>query len=200
VNAGVRAAFALLALAAATAGCAHLVGGGAPPGPTPVPSSTPAPCGTPVPGALFVAMASYITATTDPTYGLINGYALVAQDGTYSNVAQPIRVRPGDSVQFVDVEPSTLTGQPSVEHSAAGLQSGASFPAATFPPAAQVATGTVIGNGSWSTGRVPALPTTLCYSQAFGTPAAGTFSFGDLDFYTTTNMRDVIVVTPSAPR
>ena len=47
---------------------------------------TPAPCGTPIANGVFVAMASYITATTDPTYGLINGYALVATDGTYSNV------------------------------------------------------------------------------------------------------------------
>ena len=200
MNAGARAAFVLLILAAVSAGCAHLQDGTVLSGPTPAPSATPLPCGSPVPGALFVAMASYVTATTDPTYGLINGYALVAQDGTYSNVAQPIRVRPGDSVQFVNVEPATLTGQPSVQHSAAGLQSGASFPAATFPPAAQVATGTVIGNGPWSTGRVTASVTTLCYSQAFGTPTAGTFSFGDVDFYTSTNMRDVIVVTASAPR
>ena len=40
----------------------------------------------------------------------------------------------------------------------------------------------------------------LCYSQAFTTPATGTFSFGDVDFYATANMRDVIVISPSSPR
>jgi len=195
-------ALAALALAAAVAGCAHLQPGAVGTGPSPVPtiSPSPAPCGTPVPGALFVAMASYITATPDPAYGVINGYALVATDGTFANVAQPIRVRPGDVVQFVNAEPAPIAGQAPVAHSAAGLQSGASFPAATFPPEARSPVGTAIANTLWSTGRVPANASALCYSQAFTTPSTGTFSFGDVDFYTTANMRDVIVISPSSPR
>lgn len=214
---------ALASLIAAAAGC----GGGQSgiivgPGPTPTggASPTPAPCGTPIANGVFVAMASYITATTDPTYGLINGYALVATDGTYSNVAQPIRVRPGDVLQFVNVEPAPAASQPPIQHSAVSLQ-GASFPAATpspvssaspgatpspavtptpiFTSGAQSPIGSSISTALWSTGRVPASATdTLCYSQSFTTPVQGTYAFGDYDYYLATNMRDVIIVTSTA--
>ncbi len=51
----------------------------------------------------------------------------------------------------------------------------------------------------WSTGRVTASSTdTLCYSQSFSTPTQGTYAFGDYDYYTTTNMRDVIIVSSTA--
>lgn len=214
---------ALASLIAAAAGC----GGGQSgiivgPGPTPTGGATPtpAPCGTPIANGVFVAMASYITATTDPTYGLINGYALVATDGTYSNVAQPIRVRPGDVLQFVNVEPAPAPSQAPIQHSAVSLQ-GATFPTASpipspsptasasaaasptptpiFPSAAQAPLGSTISSLLWSTGRVPASATdTLCYSQSFATPVQGTYAFGDYDYYFSTNMRDVIIVTTTA--
>jgi hypothetical protein len=59
----------------------------------------------------------------------------------------------------------------------------------------------MISSSLWSTGRVPASSTdTLCYSQSFSTPTQGTFAFGDYDYYATTNMRDVIIVSSSATR
>jgi hypothetical protein len=218
---------ALAALIAAAAGCGGGQSGiivGPAPTPTGGATPTPAPCGTPIANGVFVAMASYITATTDPIYGLINGYALVATDGTYSNVAQPIRVRPGDVLQFVNVEPAPTASQAPIQHSAVSLQ-GATFPAATpspsptptplssaspgttpgptpapiFTSSAQSPIGSSISTALWSTGRVPASASdTLCYSQSFTTPVQGTYAFGDYDYYVSTNMRDVIIVTSSA--
>jgi hypothetical protein len=213
------------AMFAAASGCA---GGGssalvvATPVPSGGASPTPAPCGSPVSNAVYVAMASYITARVDATYGLINGYAIVATDGTYSNVAEPIMVKPGDTVQFVNVEPAPNASQGPIQHSAVSLQ-GATFPpspsatatatatatavasatpapgSTPFPTTAQAPIGTAISNLLWSTGRVDASSTdTLCYSQSFSTPTQGTYAFGDYDYYTTTNMRDVIVVTSAA--
>ena len=208
----------LAALFAAASGCA---GGGSSSEvvATPVPSGSvtpsPAPCGTPVSNGVYVAMASYITAHTDPTYGLINGYALVGTDGNYSNVAQPIMVRPGDTVQFVNVEPIPGASQAPIQHSAVSLQ-GSTFPssapvasgspspsaspyATPFPTTAQDPIGTAISSLLWSSGRVTASSTdTLCYSQSFSTPTQGTYAFGDYDYYTSTNMRDVIIVTSTA--
>ena len=70
-----------------------------------------------------------------------------------------------------------------------------------FPPAAQSAIGSTISGSLWSTGRVPASETdTLCYSPTFTTATQGTYAFGDYDYYATTNMRDVIVVSSSATR
>jgi hypothetical protein len=225
VSRGGLIALALTSLVAAVAAC----GGGqsdiiVAPSPTPTGSAvpTPGPCGTPIANGVFVAMASYITATTDPTYGIINGYALVATDGTYSNVAQPIEIRPGDVLQFVNVEPAPNPSQAPIQHSAVSLQgsvfptpapsssatavpsssaSPTSTPTPTFTASAQSAIGSAISSLLWSTGRVPASSTdTLCYSQSFTTPTQGTFAFGDYDYYTTTNMRDVIIVSSSATR
>ena len=207
-------------LVAAVVACGGGGSGGIIVGPAPTPTGsagpTPGPCGTPVANAVFVAMASYITATTDPTYGIINGYALVAIDGTYSNVAQPIQIRPGDTLQFVNVEPAPDPSQAPIQHSAISLQ-GAVFPTPVptpspsaspgptptpiFPSSAQSATGSTISSSLWSTGRVPASETdTLCYSPTFTTATQGTYAFGDYDYYAITNMRDVIVVSSSATR
>jgi hypothetical protein len=172
-------------------------------------------------------MASYITATPDPTYGVINGYSLISADGTtYSNVAQPITVHTGDTVQFVNVEPGPGPSQSPIQHSAVSLQ-GSTFPVApiataaptatasstasaspsavptVFPATAQDAIGSMISTQLWSTGRVDATASdssTLCYSQAFSTPVQGTYAFGDYDYYTTTNMRDVIIVSDTSTR
>jgi hypothetical protein len=51
-------------------------------------------------------------------------------------------------------------------------------------------TNTTIGNGFWSTGRVPPNTTGQCYSQVF-TLKTGVYYFGDLDYYNTaTSFRD----------
>jgi hypothetical protein len=225
-----RAALLCIGLGAMFAAASGCAGGGssgivvATPVPSGSVSPTPAPCGTPVTNAVYVAMASYITARVDSTYGLIDGYAIVLTDGTYSNVAEPIMVKPGDTVQFVNVEPAPSASQGPIQHSAVSLL-GATFPpspvatatatatatasasasatpvpgSTLFPSTAQAPIGTAISNLLWSTGRVDASSTdTLCYSQSFSTPTQGTYAFGDYDYYFLTNMRDVIVVTSAA--
>jgi hypothetical protein len=186
-------------------GCAGGGGGGiiVPSSPTPTGGATPtpAPCGTSAPGSLFIAMASYITATTSPTYGLINGYAIVATDGTYSNVAEPLMVRPGDILQFVNVEPVPNPSQAPIQHSAVSLLGSTFPPLPSFPPTAQAPIGSTITTNLWSTGRVPVLDDgTLCYSQTLTAHVAGTYAIGDYDYYTLTNTRDVLIVSATAPQ
>ena len=170
---------ALAALFAAAAGC----GGGQSDiivGPAPTASGyaspTPAPCGTPISNGVYVAMASYITATTDATYGLINGYALVATDGTYSNVAQPIMVHPGDVVQFVNVEPAPNPSQPPIQHSAVSLQS-ASFPAATpSPTPSSSPSPSPVSSASPSGSPSPAVTPTPIFTSSAQSPIGSSIS------------------------
>jgi len=80
-------------------------------------------------------------------------------------------------------------------HSAVGLPTPLPTPGYVFPAAAASPVGSAISNsGLWSTGRVQP----LCFSQSFSL-TAGTYYFGDIDYYGSINMRDVLVVTTSVP-
>jgi hypothetical protein len=225
------ALFAILACGLAIAGCSHAdysslyaspspsasASGSASPtssasasasaSPTATPSSSaslaPAACGTPAPNSVFIAVGSYIEdeSPTDPTYGTIYGYAIVDSAGDYPQTSSPIVLRPGDVVQFVNVDFPANGSSQGTSHSAASLQS-ASFPASyTFPSASFSPVGTMISNTTnWSTGEIPSYQTPLCYSQPLTVPASGTYAFGDLDFYNPNSMRDVIVVSSTAPQ
>ncbi|MGZ3531598.1 MAG: hypothetical protein ACXWNZ_03030 [Vulcanimicrobiaceae bacterium] len=189
-----------LVLAAVTlAGCGHikLATGGVVPTPTPSASSSPAPgaCGSAAANTtVVVAMGAQITATTDPGYGTIDGYATTDVNLQVNNVASVITVHPTDVVQFVNVE----NGEPgNIVHSAVGL--GAQFPPVpyAFPATAGTANGSTITDPAvpWSTGDLaPLTPTGYCFSQTFVFTKPGKYYFGDRGYYNTTNMRDVIVV------
>ncbi len=175
--------------------------------PSATPSSSaslaPAACGTPLPNSVFIAVGSYIEdeSPVDPTYGTIYGYAVVDSAGDYPETSSPIVLRPGDIVQFVNVDfPSSASSQ-GTSHSAASLQN-TSFPASyTFPSAAFSPVGSTFSNtADWSTGEIPSYTTPLCYSQPLTVPSSGTYAFGDLDFYNPNSMRDVIVVSATAPQ
>lgn len=175
--------------------------------PTATPSSSasiaPAACGTPLANSVFIAVGSYIEdeSPPDPTYGTIYGYAIVDSAGDYPQTSSPIVLRPGDVVQFVNVDFPANGSTQGTSHSAASLQS-ASFPANySFPNASFAPVGSTIGNTSnWSTGEIPSYQSPLCYSQPLTVPASGTYAFGDLDFYNPNSMRDVIVVSSTAPQ
>jgi len=191
-------------LAVVAAGCAHLSTATPVPSDTPsgFPSASPFPTASPSPGAcatqapnttLVIAMAASITATPVPTYGTIDGYTTVTSGGFFGNVATLINAHASDVVQFVNGE---TTGPATIFHSAAGF-SGPTFPPVpyTFPSAVQQQVGTRISSQSWSTGRIAPSLTQFCFSQTL-TLIVGKFYFGDLDYYNSSNMRDVIVVAP----
>jgi hypothetical protein len=96
-------------------------------------------------------MSSSITAVSDPTYGVISGYALTDSTGTPRTTAMPLIVRPNDVIQFYNAESSV--NAPS--HSAFGFPM-ASFPPTpySFPSSAASQEGTSLGT-IWSTGRIP---------------------------------------------
>jgi len=197
---------ALLALATCCTACANLpkttsttIATASPivgQSPSANPSASPSPgaCGSQATNAVYVAMSSTITATSDPTYGTIFGYALTDSSGNPGTTTTTIMLRPNDVVQFYNAEPAATA--PS--HSAVGLSTTA-FPAVpyAFPSADASAIGSAIGS-TWSTGRVPINGVGICFSQTFTVPSSGVFYFGDLDFYNLTNMRDVIVVSGAA--
>ncbi len=199
---------ATLAIAALLAGCANLSGGGVVPAPSPsaTPTIAPGACNT-VPSSnlnvVLIGIGSEVTTVTDPTYGAIAGYAVF--NGTdlpdlaqvISKTSSGAAITASDTVQFTNIELGTDT----IYHSAVAF-SGHAFPSEpyTFPANAATATNTVIGSSAqpfWSTGRIPpAQNGQLCFSQAF-TLHAGTYYFGDLDYYNTiTSYRDVLVVQP----
>ena len=172
---------------------------------TPGTPASPAPlaCGAAVAGSVLIAIGSYIEPQIPPdtTYGTLSGYALTDAAGNYPLVARPIVLKPNDVVQFVNVDPALAGGAAGTPHSAAGLQA-TFFPVShTFAASASLATGTTIDNSSaWSTGEIPALASSLCYSQRLQLPASGVFFFGDVLFYAPANMRDVVVISPTAAR
>ncbi len=145
--------------------------------------------------SVLIGMSSGFGEYTDPVFGELAGYA----DVTTSEpaLAGSVSATTQDTVQFVNLESASTL------HSAVGFpvaSNGAgSFPATpyAFPSAAaSPSANAAIGTAFWSTGRIEASPADPCYSQAFTLPAAGTYYFGDLDFYNTiTSLRDVIVVT-----
>jgi hypothetical protein len=181
---------------------------GATPAPgTPVPSASPSgspqPCNTPVAaGAQFIAIGLYIAppATPDPTYGLVFGYALADSQGDIPVTAAVVTLRPGDQVQFVNVDPANSDGSNGNVHSAVGFPAQA-FPATAYAfPAAHAPIGTTFSTTTlWSTGDLPSTAAAPCYSQVFTVPASGVYYFGDIDYYNTLGMRDVLVVSSNAP-
>jgi hypothetical protein len=153
-------------------------------------------CNTPAPNAAFVAMGSYIEPHVDSNYGTVYGYVLADSAGNYPLGAAVVTLKPGQLVQFVNVDPVDAAGA-GTAHSAVGLQQSGFPPSIAFPVSAQMPIGTTFSASNlWSTGRVAAGTNALCYSQVFTTPASGTYYFGDDQFYASVNERDVIVVSP----
>ena len=198
-----HADYSPLTVPAASASSSPSAAGSASPTASPVSSApaVPAACGTPFPNSVYLAIGSYIEPQTpaNATYGTIYGYALTDSSGDYPLQSAPIDLRPGDTIQFVNVDPAAASGANGTSHSAAGFGS-ASFPATyTFPSQADLPIGATLSNTAlWSTGEIPAEANVLCYSQTFTIPASGTYYFGDVDFYDSTSMRDVIIVSANA--
>jgi hypothetical protein len=148
-------------------------------------------------------MGSSVTASTDPTYGTINGYAVWPNQGTGTlpSTSGIVTLHVGDQLQFVNVDSDPL-GQ--VVHSAVGFPNARTFPPApyTFPSGAQNPIGTAVSIVSlWSTGDIapansnPASQSGYCYSQTFAVPGVGTYYFGDRTYYNLSGNRDVLVVS-----
>lgn len=187
------------------AACAKLdLGGGNGPLPTPTPSATgsatPGACNTPNSSAnvVVVAMGNEITPTSAPKIGTINGYTVV-ENGSFSTRAMLINqwlnggvltpITSNNLLQFTNVDSG------GAQHSAVGFK-GDSFPPTpyTFPTAAASPQATAVSTGSlWSTGRIDPPTYQQCYSQTF-TLKAGTYYFGDFDYYNLSNFRDVLTV------
>jgi hypothetical protein len=203
-----RALFALLMFAAgaiALGACAHLPSTG----PSVLPSSSPYPTTSPSPApsgspqcesqasnaTVIVAMSLSIAPTTAPTYGVIYGYtAASASTGTYNNVASVIDAKVGDVVQFANAE----AGSTPISHSAVGFPNATSFPATpySFPASTQSLVGTQISKQQWSTGIIDQGGNYgACFSPPFTVSTAGTYFFGDYQYYNLNNMRGVIVVS-----
>lgn len=195
-------------LIATIAACTKLnLGGGPIPTPSTSPTGPPTPtaCGTPNSNAnlVVVAMSNSIGPTSVPPYGTINGYAVVENGSVATHaevinqwlkggVLQPITSK--NVLQFTNIDPGVL-------HSAVGFM-GNGFPSTpyTFPTAAASPTATAVSSTSlWSTGRIAAPTSQQCYSQTF-TLTAGTYYFGDLDYYNLSNFRDVLIVASPSPR
>jgi hypothetical protein len=189
------AAFVAIAAAiVATGGCANLKYGSSPAiaSPSPTATASTAACNlTPSAGAQIVAISPLITPTAVPTYGVVAGYALTSS-GVASNVAAPIALAPSATIQFFnnDVSNSQL------RYSAAGIPGVSAFPAPTFtfPPSASTLTGAIINaTSTWSTGLLGG----QCYSQTFTIAGPGVYYFGDVNYYSLGNLRDVIIATAS---
>jgi hypothetical protein len=218
VTTPVRAWTALI-LTASVAACTKLDLGGGSTTPTPFPSVTTSPTTGPTPNAcntpstiantVLVAMGNLIGPVSIAPYGTINGYAVVENNQfptqatlinqwmSGSGVIQSITTK--NLLQFVNVDTAGSV------HSAVGFTTKAFPPTPyTFPTADVAPIGSTIGSKTpWSTGRVAAAAasTSQCYSQTFSLTAAGSYYFGDYDFYNLSNVRDVlIVVTPSPQR
>jgi hypothetical protein len=180
---------------AAAGGCANLPSGSVPagsPAPTATAAATQGACvQTPAANAQIVVISPLITPVVDPVYGIISGYGLVAS-GNSSNVAAPIVVAPAATLQFFDND--ELGTQ--LRYSAVGIPGVKAFPSPgfTFPPSSTAQSGTQINaTSAWSTGLLSG----QCYSQTFTIAAPGTYFFGDDNYYSLGNLRDVIVATSS---
>jgi hypothetical protein len=126
-------------------------------------------------------------------YGPINGYVEANSDGTFGLTAQVVNVSSSDIVQFVNVD--DYGGESTIYHSAVGFPKATAFPLTpySFPASTINPIGTSISSSQWSTGSFGA-PSAICYSQTFSL-TAGTYYFGDYDFYNSLNsLRGVIAV------
>jgi len=190
---------ALIAGSACAGGCYHIKTGGpvtpptgstfSPGQPTPTPSGNCQSLDT-TRTTIIVEVAPDINPTSVPTYGQIFGYAPAPPSGI-TLVSAVVHASTADVVQFWNISNSG-------EYSAVGLGS-SGFPPVhhTFPSGTQNPVSSVIGSGTWSTGRLGVNSTSGCFSQDF-TLSAGTWYFGDYDFYNLTNNRDVMIVTGGA--
>jgi hypothetical protein len=206
-------AFAAVAMLAACTKL-NLGGGGSGPIPTPTtaptatPSTSPSPsvCGTPSSNAnvVLVAMGNVIGPTPVPTFGPINGYAVV-EDNTFPGQAMLINQWMNGAGQVGPITAQNLLQFTNVDtagasHSAVGFK-GEAFPPVpyTFPQQAASPTGTAVSTKTlWSTGRIAAPISQQCYSQTF-TLTPGVYYFGDLDYYNLSNFRDVLIVASAPP-
>jgi hypothetical protein len=205
----------LLALFSGLTACGKLNLGGGGPGPSPSssPTTQPSPgvCETPDaynPKLVVVAMGNAIAPVSVQKYGTINGYSLAnLSTGQFSSVAQLINttlpsggvpITSKNVIQFTNVESGSSA---TINHSAVGFK-GDAFPKEpyAFPSPAASPVGTTISNTQlWSTGRISPSTTQQCYSREF-TLKAGTYYFGDYDYYNLSGFRDVLIVGTPQPQ
>jgi hypothetical protein len=200
---------AVLAVVPACAKNDYSSGGGGLPTATPSGSPTsppPSACPTENPNTsgnlVIVDETLQAEATSDPTYGSVNGYAVEGSPAGDAQAAiiseyypngssSPTPITPNNIIQFTNVDSS------GVYHSAVSITppwpgTNYQFPTALASPSAN----TTIGNGTWSTGLWPPLDANgnQCFSQTF-TLKQGVWYFGDYNYYDSALMRDVIVVS-----
>ena len=197
-----------LTLFAAAGACTKLDLGGSGPVPTPTSSSTASPtpgvCGTPAVNShlVVVAMGNNIGAVTVAKSGVSTAIpwsrTAASPTGPQSSTSGSTGASSPRSLQATSAVYECRYGRR--EHSAVGFI-GNAFPRVpyTFPSAAASPVATAVSSSSlWSTGRVSAPTYQQCYSQAF-TLTAGTYYFGDLDYYNLSNFRDMLIVATPAP-
>jgi hypothetical protein len=149
------------------------------------------------PNATIVISIDPDFAETSTTYGAIYGYAAYDPTGeaTPPPTAQTISALTSDSIVFANYDPGLNT------HSAVGFPGASAFPGVPypFPSSAASPVATTISSAAWSTGGLESFgntSSTICYSQTFSLPAAGTYYFGDDPLYNSpSSYRGVIVVS-----
>jgi hypothetical protein len=189
-------------LAAATGGCSNSASSSTP---TPTPSATPSatPTGpTPTPTAPpqnFISISSGITPTTDPTYGVVDGYGKLAAAPTSTSTPAPtaapsqiVTVSANQTIVFVNFD--------KVPHTASllGPANGMNWPA-TFTNnngTAGLPAGTAITAAQFSTGTIGASAGEPVFSLLYSTgPTTGMFYFGDFFGYLSNPpIRTVIII------
>jgi hypothetical protein len=200
----------------AAGGCSHVANLTPPPGASPVasgsepPGSSPTPTASPSagpsglcsittrdPNATIVVSIDPDFAASSTTYGTVFGYAEFdpTSGATQPPSASAVAANTSDLVVFANYDPGL------VAHSAVGFLGVSAFPGEPYPfPSADASpVATSISNAAWSTGSLESFgntSSTICYSQTFSLPAAGTFYFGDDPLYNSpSSFRGVIVVS-----
>jgi hypothetical protein len=173
------------------------------------PSPSPGPCATMDagnPNLVVVAMAGGISPVTVAPYPSQFGYGVSDTSLDIPSQAQTIDITAYggstpittiNTIQFFNAEnPGSTT-----LHSAYGFK-GDAFPGQyAFPSPAPSPTGTSIApNVNWFTGRLATEDNLgdTCFSPEFKL-SAGTYYFGDYDYYNSTNFRGVLVVATPGP-
>jgi hypothetical protein len=149
------------------------------------------------PNATIVVSIDPDFAAASTAYGAVYGFAVYDPTGDQNlpTAAQAITALTSDLVVFANYDPGLNT------HSAVGFPGASAFPSApfSFPAGAANAEGTTISSATWSTGGLESFgntSSTVCYSQTFSLPSAGTYYFGDDPLYNSpSSYRGVIVVT-----
>jgi len=200
----------------AAGGCSHVANLTPSSGSSPTPSGSQSPGSSPAPTANPSAEPSGLCSITtrDPNativvsidpdfaasstpYGTVFGYAPFdpTSGATQPPSASAIAATTGDLVVFANYDPGLIA------HSATGFLGVSAFPAEPYPfPSADASpVATTISTAAWSTGSLASFgntSATICYSQTFSLPAAGTFYFGDDPLYNSpSSFRGVIVVS-----